>query len=104
MRFGPFGDEEDLPRFSDHLDLSRPGQAALGQIERLQPGAEPRSLLRVDGPSASAAPSSGALRLRHRDAKRLQFVAHRLDRQRRQHRRFNRVCDDSLLHIWYAAD
>ena len=33
-RFGPFGDEEDLHRFSDHLDLTRPGGAALGQIIR----------------------------------------------------------------------
>ena len=33
-RFGPFGDEEDLHLFSDHLDLTRPGQAALGQIIR----------------------------------------------------------------------
>ena len=33
-RFGPFGDEEDLHRFSDDLDLTRPGQAALGQIIR----------------------------------------------------------------------
>ena len=33
-RFGPFGDEEDLGRFSDHLDLTRPGGAALGQIIR----------------------------------------------------------------------
>lgn len=33
-RFGPFGDEEDLHRFSDHLDLTRPGQAATGQIVR----------------------------------------------------------------------
>ena len=32
--FGPFGDEEDLPRFSDHLDFTRPGGAALGQIVR----------------------------------------------------------------------
>ncbi len=33
-RFGPFGDEEDLERFSDHLDLTRPGGASLGQIIR----------------------------------------------------------------------
>ena len=33
-RFGPFGDEEDLPRFSGHLDFTRPGGAALGQIVR----------------------------------------------------------------------
>ncbi len=33
-RFGPFGDEEHLHRFSDHLDLTRPGLAALGQIIR----------------------------------------------------------------------
>lgn len=33
-RYSPFGDEEDLHRFSDHLDLTRPGGAALGQIIR----------------------------------------------------------------------
>ena len=33
-RFGPFGDEEDLDRFSADLDFTRPGQAALGQIIR----------------------------------------------------------------------
>ncbi len=33
-RFGPFGDEEDRGRFADHLDLTRPGGASLGQIIR----------------------------------------------------------------------
>ena len=41
-RFGPFGDEEDLGRFSDHLDLTRPGgppsDRSSGAAARTRPG------------------------------------------------------------------